>query len=103
MFAQFSRERCHAAASFIETLLAVVVTEHDDDERTERYGNIITQEAAPSGGGEQWVPSDPWSLAFRLLLGPIDEPGRPAQGVTCLAGGNDHHAVVCSILEVKEP
>ena len=46
MFAQFSPEPCHAAARFIETLLAVVVTEHDDDERIERYADIITQEAA---------------------------------------------------------
>ena len=46
MFAQFSREPCHAAAIFIESLLAVVVTEHDDDERIERYADIITQEAA---------------------------------------------------------
>ena len=33
-------------ASFIESLLAVVLTEHDDDERIERYADIITQEAA---------------------------------------------------------
>jgi len=74
MFAQFSRERCHAAASFIETLLAVVVTEHDDDERTERYADIITQEAAPSGGGEQWVPS------VQTLAGPYRRAGSTSAG-----------------------
>jgi dTDP-4-amino-4,6-dideoxygalactose transaminase len=46
MFAEFSRAPCRAAASFIESLLAVVMTEHDDDERIHRYADIVTQEAA---------------------------------------------------------
>ncbi len=44
MFAD-SRAPCRAAASFIESLLAVVVTEHDDDERIRRYADIISREA----------------------------------------------------------
>jgi dTDP-4-amino-4,6-dideoxygalactose transaminase len=46
MFAAYSRLPCPAAASFIESLLAVVVTDHDDDERIHRYADTITQEAA---------------------------------------------------------
>jgi perosamine synthetase len=46
MFASFSREPCPAAASFIEALLAVVMTEHDDDECIHRYAHIISQEAS---------------------------------------------------------
>jgi hypothetical protein len=42
-------------------------------------------------------------LAFRLLLGPVDEAGRPTQRIARLAGGHDHHAVVCGVLEVKQP
>jgi perosamine synthetase len=45
MFASFSREPCPAAATFIDSLLAVVITEHDDDERIHRYADIISQEA----------------------------------------------------------
>jgi len=46
MFADFSRAPCPAAATFIESLLAVIVTEHDDDERIHRYADVISQEAA---------------------------------------------------------
>ncbi len=45
MFASFASAPCPVAANFIESLLAVVVTEHDDDERIRRYADIITQEA----------------------------------------------------------
>jgi perosamine synthetase len=46
MFADFSRAPCPAAATFIESLLAVIVTEHDDDDCIHRYADVISQEAA---------------------------------------------------------
>jgi perosamine synthetase len=46
MFASPDRPACRNAASFIESLLAVVVTDHDDDERIQHYADIITTEAA---------------------------------------------------------
>jgi perosamine synthetase len=46
MFAPFSTVPCVNATAFIESLLAVVVTDHDDDERIRRYADIITKEAA---------------------------------------------------------
>lgn len=45
MFSDFVHASCRNAASFIESLLAVIVTEHDDDERIQRYADIITREA----------------------------------------------------------
>jgi perosamine synthetase len=45
MFAGLSAP-CPAAATFIESLLALVVTDHDGDERIRRYADIITKEAA---------------------------------------------------------
>jgi dTDP-4-amino-4,6-dideoxygalactose transaminase len=37
---------CTNAAAFIESLLAPVITDHDDDERIQRHADIITTEAA---------------------------------------------------------
>ena len=45
MFSDFADTPCRIAASFIESLLAVVMTEHDDDKRIRRYADIITREA----------------------------------------------------------
>jgi perosamine synthetase len=45
MFAECAPAPCLKAASFIESLLAIVVTDHDDDERIHRYAEVITQEA----------------------------------------------------------
>jgi hypothetical protein len=42
-------------------------------------------------------------LALGFLGGSLDEACRPAMGVACLAGGDDQHAVVCFVLQVKEP
>jgi perosamine synthetase len=46
MFAPFSPSPCPAAASFLESLLAVVITGHDDHERIRHYADTIRQEAA---------------------------------------------------------
>ncbi len=46
MFATQERPPCRNAAAFIDSLLAVVVTGHDDDERIQHYADIITTEAA---------------------------------------------------------
>jgi perosamine synthetase len=46
MFATPGRPPCRNAAEFIESLLAPVITDHDDDERIHRYADIITTEAA---------------------------------------------------------
>jgi hypothetical protein len=42
-------------------------------------------------------------LPLCFLSGPFDEARSLAMGVACLAGGDDHHAVVNFVLEVKEP
>ena len=40
---------------------------------------------------------------FCFLCGPLDQAGGPAMGVACLAGGDDQHAIVSLIFQVKEP
>jgi perosamine synthetase len=45
-FAAPGHAPCVNAAGFIDSLLAVVLTDHDDDERIRRYADIITKEAA---------------------------------------------------------
>jgi hypothetical protein len=40
---------------------------------------------------------------FCFLCGPLDQAGGPAMGVACLAGGDDQHAVVGFVFQVKEP
>jgi dTDP-4-amino-4,6-dideoxygalactose transaminase len=46
MFASPQRSPCRNATSFIDSLLAIVITDHDDDEQLRRYADIITTEAA---------------------------------------------------------
>jgi hypothetical protein len=46
MFESATAARCANAAPVIESLLAVVVTDHDDDRRIRKYADIITKEAA---------------------------------------------------------
>lgn len=46
MFESATVAPCANAAAFIESLLAVVVTDHDDDRRIRKYADIITKEAA---------------------------------------------------------
>lgn len=45
MFANPPLPPCRNAAAFIESLLAVVVTDHDDDQQIHHYADIITTEA----------------------------------------------------------
>jgi perosamine synthetase len=45
MFASLLHPPCRNAAGFIESLLAVVVTDHDDDQQIRRYADIIITEA----------------------------------------------------------
>jgi hypothetical protein len=42
-------------------------------------------------------------LSLSFFGGPLDEACCPAVGVACLAGGDDQHAVVCFVFQVKEP
>jgi dTDP-4-amino-4,6-dideoxygalactose transaminase len=46
MFAGHRHAPCPNASTFLESLLAVVVTDHDDDKQICRYADIITTEAA---------------------------------------------------------
>lgn len=46
MFTRPGQPACPNAAAFLESLLAPVVADHDDDKRIRRYADIITTEAA---------------------------------------------------------